>query len=355
MMPYLSRVFALGCLLMLCPALVHADERTDAETALAQGRAFRAATIATRALEAGTRRADELVPLLAVLARARAAQQDADATRELLTRLLALYPSFRLGDDRNVVLHSAFLEARGFWSEHPTALDAVLSRGPDDALVLQVTDPAGLVARVRVRVRAAGEPAFREVTRAPEARMELPVPGLDSDAALDYSLALLDASGNRLWEQGSDDAPAHLNAVIAAVPPVVEAPQPLRDDRRIARRVALFTGGGVAAGLAAGALIGAAVANRSRQSLARRWNEADCDGAGDTRAERCREVRSRLDETQTVAVGLYTLSGVALLGSVAMLWLAPSLSDADARAPVARTWDCFQGPGRVGVACAGRF
>src|SRR5436190_1310919 len=90
----------------------------------------------------------------------------------LLALCAALFSLPARADD----LRSPYLEARGFWSSQAAPLEATASLTDDLAgLIVVVSDPAQMAARVRLRVRLLGDASFSEVVRPPDARTLFPL------------------------------------------------------------------------------------------------------------------------------------------------------------------------------------
>jgi hypothetical protein len=293
-----------------------AQDTRAAEVALAHGDFDKALQLVRSAIEAGTRTGAELSPLYGLEARAHAGLHEAEGTLRAFTCLLALSPEFRLEKGASPELRGPYVEARRFWTQHGTRLEA-LPRLADDlsGLVVAMNDPTEMVTLMRVRVRLLGKQLFSEEVRPPDDRNLVALPGLKDVRAVEYSVALYDEYGNRIWERGSDVKPERLDApvpVIAATldepsaAPVAEAP----------RSLAWLIGGGVALGLGAGAVAGGAVVHAKQ-------------GFGST------------------AGVLYGVGGASLITGVVLLLVAPRRG----RAPQSAALACHEGPGVVGVAC----
>jgi hypothetical protein len=143
---------------------------------------------------------------------------------------LALAPDLRLSNEASVEVRSAFMEARGFWSQHPARLSAAATLSDDRlALLVSLVDPAALAARMIVRVRAAGRGAFVESALPLASTMMVSLEPFAGAEAFEYSLALIDENGNRLWQAGDDDSTLKLGerATGASAPPKA-VPEPPR-------------------------------------------------------------------------------------------------------------------------------
>ncbi|HEX6240746.1 MAG TPA: hypothetical protein VFZ61_07630, partial [Polyangiales bacterium] len=264
---------------------------------------------------------------------------------------LALDPELRLAPDEAVEVRSPFMEARGFWSQHPQRLRVTAELTPDGtALLLALDDPAALVSRVVVRVRGAGEDAFQERSLAASARLSVAIDALSTRHGPEYTVALIDESANRLGELGSDAQPQRVRP--AAAERAAGSAASAVTAREVKPARPYYIGAGIALGVAAGALAVAAVSHVEREQLAQRWNDAECDGEGSTRGQLCADEHDRMERYQRLAIGFYAVAGAGLVAGVAALIAAPRAE----RAPrTERAVRCGSGPGLVGLACSGRF
>lgn len=326
--------------------------------ALAQEDYVRAQALATDELRSGSLDPQEIGFVYEALARASAALGHEDAARDAFVRLLAIHPELRLPPEEPDEQRSRYLEARGFWAAHPVALAASAELVPGGVAV-RVTDPAGLVARVRLRVRSGKEADFVEVVRAPSPEQTFPLRDPQGERA--YTLSLLDEHGNRLWQHGSDAQPVPLAAQSEPVlgPRLAArtiAPRPAIltvDQETAARRPRLIAGVALLAA-GAGLVTGGALSHLEREQLAERWNLGDCSGFGETRGVRCAAERDDITRHEMLAGVLYGAGAVAVIGG-SMLLLLPNMKSeraAKARAGLER---CGRGPAEVGVSCSFAF
>ncbi|MFT3922969.1 MAG: hypothetical protein QM778_10575 [Myxococcales bacterium] len=343
----------------------------------------RAAELATQAraqaaIESGELEPAEYARALRDLAVSSAQLSDAAAAQQAFVSLLALDPQFRLEKSLPDHVRSPYLEARGFWSAHAQPLSVEVVR-EGARLRTRVSDPAGLVARVRMRVRAAGSAEYRETVVPPSAELHFASDASDAQA-LEYGVTLLDGHGNRLLKVGTDASPRSLPAAapapVAAPAAKVATPQvaaantePVKTEpqraapaepassRRHKWRITYLALGASALALGAGALGVGVRANIEREHLADRWNHADCDGSGVTRAEVCADEKARLTNMQRLAVGFYAGGAAALATGVLLLVLAPSRSGSQGERPkvAQRAVRCGGTLGLFGVTCSGAF
>jgi hypothetical protein len=338
-------------LLTAAPAAAQdASDLADAERALRNRRWQEAERIAEGLLEEGTRVGAELGPVYRVLGLARAERGDEDGAREALTRWLGVEPAGRLEGASDAV-RSLWMEARGTWASSPLPLGATASL--DEALaglVVEVHDPVPMAARLRTRFRLPGGEWVSNVVPPAEA-VRVAVPGLSGARRVEYSLALLDEFGNRVWLEGSDEAPLVLEAPALAVVPAPALPVP--DAPRevpAADPVPFYAVGAALLAAGAGALVGAAVSHAERERLAGLYNGdgSGCTGSGATRGTLCGPERSALGTNEGAAIALYVLGGAAAVGGAALFLLVPGSTEEAAVA-------CGPGPGDVGLGCGGRF
>jgi hypothetical protein len=234
-------------------------------------------------------------------------------------------------------------------------------------MVAHISDPAGLAARVRIRVKHVDTGRYVEnvLPIAPEITVSLPRTE-DSSRTIEYSLALLDEHGNRLFERGTDDAPILIAEVAAPAvpppqmtvppeptlptPPPASAAAPAQEGRRGYPLLA-----SVSLAIAAGALGGGAVAHFRREHFADIWNRATCSGDGITRGERCQDERSRIDALEIATGSLYAVGGAALTFGLATLLWPRREAEGPPTTPVrALSFACGAGPGWLALTCTAR-
>jgi hypothetical protein len=343
--------------LALAPSAVLAQHTLDDAThQLESGHAARARQIATTLIEEGTRTGSDLAPLYRVLGIAAATAGDEDAAREAFTRWLALEPEGRLDRSASDDVRSPFMEARGFWSSTPARLGATATLRDDlSGIDVHVVDPASLAARVRARVRLTGG-AWADVVRAPSETIAIDVAGLSSARALDYTITFLDESGNRIWQDGTDTAPLHLEAPQATIATASTTPTPLESsapqpthptaDATPFHIAAVVLGVVAVGGIAAGA---AFHADREHNAGLYNGDGSGCTGAGTTRAEVCGPQRTTVGNDEIAAGVLYGVGGAAAITAVVLAVVAPSGGHDD------HAFACGAGPGTVGISCGGRF
>lgn len=328
----------------LVPSGVRAQSLADARRAYAEVD-FEATVEASRgAIAAGGHGPAELAELYRLLGLSLAALEQPQPARDAFVRLLAVDPDARLENRLSPQLRSPYMEARGYWGQFGEERLAVVAALRGSQIAVDVTDPAGLAERVRVRHRPGPEGGWQIVELAPS---DDPAVRIEGDRA-EVLVELLDGPGNVLLRQGSEAEPERVGAwpdpaeaVDEAGPAVPPAEPPNATPLHVAG-VALLAGG------VASAVVGA-VFHVERESLAETWNEAGpgCDGNGLTRGEVCAGVRSDLDTAAMLSGVFYGLGGaLALAGAIVMI-AAPSGGGDETALRCA--------PGVLSVACGGRF
>lgn len=334
--------------LLLSVSVGRAQDLAAAEAALERGRAAEAQRIAQALLEEGTRAGAELGPLYRVLGVAAASAGDEEVARRALTCWLAIVPDGRIEGATDEV-RSVLMEARGTWAVATAAFGATAELADDlSGLVVHVSDPGSMAARVRARVRLPGG-AWSASVAAPAPELTFAVAGLSAAHELDYSLAFIDEYGNRVWLAGSDEAPLHLAAPAPVA--VVDRRGPTSPPPAATADATPFHAVGVVGlTLGAGTLVGAAIAHAERERVAGVYNGdgSGCTGSGATRGELCGLERDQVLTMESVAIALY-VTGTVLVGvGAGLIAAAPS-----AAASPERSVACA--PAGLGVACVGTF
>jgi len=347
--------------------LAEAQSLPSAEAALSRGAYAQSRQLASQAIHSGTRVGTELVEPYRVLALSCGYLDDADAATRAFTLLLALDPSYRLPDGLPAEVRSPYMNARGFWSVHVERLSAQVAFDPDDAnaLLIALRDPAALTARVRVRARVAGTERFVESVRPPEATLTMPVDRLAVAGEVEYTVALLDEHGNRIWQLGSDASPLRLSrpttAEVAGPSVAVSAVRgPRAGDILVQpegrRRRPYVISGSTLLALGAGAAVAGGLAHLRREQLAARWNRGECDGQGTTRGAICASENQGIQDMTRLATVLYGSGAAAALAGLTVLLFAPRRSEFRPDESLNRTaWRCSQGGFALGLACSRGF
>lgn len=289
--------------------------------------------------------------------------QDAPAT-EAFKRLLELDPRSRIDQDLSPRLRSPMHEARGFWAARRDhlALEVVLARA-ENALRLRITDTLPMGKRVLVRARAGDVGPFAEIGVPVAPLLTIPLPIVAGDGRIEFMVALLDESGNRLVEQGSEllplwDEPAAASTArsrstpplpgAAAVAGAAEPPAPASRNRsglRVAGITGVVLGVAAAGGGVASLLVGSAAAER--------WNDdARCLTGGQSRETNCADDRRTAETARWLSIAGFAAGGALLVAATTLLVVSSGAEHggAPSRAPLS----CGPGPG-LGLACAGRF
>jgi hypothetical protein len=348
----------LGWLLLLSSTGVEAQ--LSAEQALSASDWPGAVERAERALSAGGLPSAQWTALQRILGIARARLGEGDAARRAFICALALDPTLRLAPSETVEVRSPFMEARGFWSEHPAHLAASATLSDDQtALLVTLIDPAALVARVLVRARTAGQTQYVESSHAPSSSFPVPLEALTSGRSVELSLALIDENANRLWQLGSDAEPLQLSPTVVAARAAgasAGAATPVPNAQRMTSARPYYIGAALSLVVAAGAAALAGVSHAERERLAERWNAAKCAGEGDTRGEVCARESTQIKRAERMAWGFYALGAAGLIAGVVSLAAAPTQKQPDrAQRRAGRAFRCAAGPGLVGIGCSAAF
>jgi hypothetical protein len=302
--------------------------------------------LATRALERGTAALDELGRLHVLLGIALAAQGDAEQAKLEFVAALALQPSLHLDRTLAPKIRGPYLEAQGFWGAHPDRL-LLTSQGSAGArtLLLGLVDPAHLVDKLSLRVRAHGSERYASSSLPALRTQAVEIDESVRSSGYDYTVRASDRFGNTLYELGSDAQPLAIArpdlSRSHAEPPVATPPPP--GAHRSYWAPALL---GIAGLGAAGAGV---YFNLRREHFAKEWNGPECEAPGMTRGQQCDSVDSDRQRSQTLAIGLYAGAGALVTTSLIVL-LSGHADSQPSRAGLS----CGGGlPWSLG--CAGRF
>jgi hypothetical protein len=344
-----------------------------AERALRRSDYEGATRAAMELVESGTAAPAELAAAYAIIGRAESERGNEDAARLAFVRALALKPDLTLERGLAATVRSRFLEARAVLADVSAPFDVMIEPGPDGThLVVKPFDAAGMVARVRVRTRRAGETRFAEHVTPPVEQYRVPIGPTGGPVALEVLVTFLDEYGNRIWHRGDESSPLRLELqgpqrAASTVPPAREggpevAGPALSEQRRTSGAPWTTAAALVAGTVGVLAVAGGGVAHFIREDAAGRWNAADeCTGEGITRGERCAAERATVRDMEVLAGIGYGVGGVALVSAVLLLVLGaragPEGSAAlprNARASAPRC-GVGVGAGNVSLACAGTF
>ena len=323
----MNKLTWLGCLGVLLATPAFAQSRALAETERAyQGVDFPAThQLAERALEAGGATRAQTARLYVLLGISAAALGDADEAKQDFVVALAVDPALKLDKGLSPKIRGPYLEAHGYWSASSEELSLAAKPGSDPAhLIVHLSDPASLVAKVELRIAAPGitaRPKF-ELEPAPATSFTLP-DGL-SERGYEYTLRALDRYGNVLAEQGTDADPVLARAPHSPQRPTGSAHAAPRE-RSYLLPAALGLSG-------LGALTAGVVFQAKREQAARDWNGPSCENLGQTRFQQCQSVDARRQSNERLAIGFYAGGAALLTGSIIALVAGRPSEAASARA-----------------------
>jgi hypothetical protein len=298
------------------------------------------------ALATGKNDPKDTLRLYTLLALSASALGDEEAARDAFRRVIAVEPEARLDQSLSPKIRAPYLEVRGELTargELPK-LEAHLSRRAQH-LLLELTDPAAVAASLDVAFRtgSAGAVTHWHLDRQLEARRAEPLP---AGERVEYSVTVRDRFGNALFRRGSDEVPEVLEAGIR---PGVADRSP--DSVHASPGPYHVTAGLLAAGAAMAGTAGA-IFHVRRERAAEQWNGASCEHPGATRGEQCAAVNARRQDSERLAIGLYTGGGVLLVGSLVTLLIAPSSGQDERRSA---ELPCGPGVSALGAECRLRF
>ena len=302
------------CLSALTPAHAFAQSRGLAEAERAyQSVDFPAAhDAALRALEAGSATREQTARLYVLLAISAAAQGNADEAKQAYLVALAISPTLKLDKGLSPKIRDPYLEAQGFWAASSERLALSAKRASDpEHLIVSLLDPETLVSRVELRIAALGvlpRTTFQLRTTS-STRFTLPT-GL-ATRGYEYAVRALDANGNVLAEFGTDNDPQ-----LVPAPSAASADGSIVGNTERGRSYLLPVTLGVA-GLGAAAV--GVVFHLQREQAAHEWNGPNCETIGQTRLQTCKDVDSRRQSNERLAIGFYAAGGALLTGSLVSL------------------------------------
>jgi len=335
----------LSCLGLLLTTRAHADGRALAEAERAYQSVDFPAThaLAQKALEAGGNDREQTARLHVLLGISAAAQGDAAEAKADFLVALAVNPTLTLDKGQSPKVRDPYLEARGYWSASSDRLALNAKPGSDARhLVIQLTDPANLVAKLELRIAEQGAASRPSFELAATSTTRFPLPQELRGRSYEYTLRALDRFGNVVAERGSDGDPTLVRAPLthsgrSSASALEEQP----------RSYVLPITLGVA-GL--GALVTGIVFHAKRESAAHDWNGPDCEHPGQTRVQQCQDVDNRRESNERLAIGFYAAGGALLTGSVVAL--VTGRPPENPRLHAGLLGCSVNGPG---VSCDGRF
>jgi hypothetical protein len=299
--------------------------------------------LAQRALQAGGATREETTRLYVLLGISSATLGDPVEAKQDFVAALAIDPTLKLEKSLSPKIRDPYLEAQGYWSASSQRLSLNAKPGSDsEHLVVRVSDPASLVAKVELHLGNVGaaEKTTFVLASAPITRFSLP--GRLAYHEYEFALRALDRYGNVLSEYGADADPIVIRrpAPVSATPPGLAAASH-------GRSYFLPAALGVAS---LGAAATGVVFNLEREQAAREWNGPSCEHPGQTRLAQCQSVSSRIHRDEALAFGFYAGAGALLVGSLfALAAGSPSRSEHSAASAFGCT---VSGPS---VSCLGRF
>ncbi|HEX3775319.1 MAG TPA: hypothetical protein VHV51_12695 [Polyangiaceae bacterium] len=301
---------------------------------------------AQKALEAGGATPTETARLHVLLGISAAALGDSADAKQHFIAALAVDPGLHLDKTLSPKIRDPYLEAQGYWSAAGDRLALSATPSADGAhLVVRLQDPASLVAKIELRVGAAGarEHSSFSLDPAPEGRFSLPASV--RERSYEFVLRAVDRYGNALAERGSEADPELVQPGTRAATSTAAIARP---GRSYLFPVALAVAG-------VGAVAAGVVFNVKRERAARDWNGPSCENPGATRIAQCSDVNSRVQTDERLAIGFYAGGGALLVGSVISLVAGRPAPAPTERASSlgTRSLGCtLTGPG---VSCLGRF
>jgi hypothetical protein len=304
---------------------------------------------ATRGIRAGGASVDETARLHVLLGIAEAALGDDEAAKRAFIVALGVAPTQKLDRSLSPKMRTPYLEAQGFWGAYPERLGLEEKLADDEErLIVHVTDPARLVAKIEAHVRALGAAEYEIFTMSPARTVSLPLSRDARRRGAELYVRALDAHGNALVELGSE-GDARVEHVAAPRPSAaVAAPEAPPASERSYLLPAVLAGLGVGA-----AGVGVAF-QLQREDAAHEWNGPGCEHPGASRIEQCGDVDARIQKYERAAIGAYVASGVLLSASLVSLLVGGGGEAAQgSERPATGVVGCAVGGAMV--SCRGRF
>lgn len=269
-------------------------------------------SLSQQALRAGGNPRQQTARLYVLMGIAASTLGDTEEAKQDFTVALAIDPELKLDKSLAPKIREPYLEAQGFWSaaSERLTLSARPGRSADD-LIVQLSDPAALVAKLELRVARPGAPLRSTFTleKAKMTRFKLPAAFAGHD--YEFSLRALDSFGNVLAEHGSDAEPELVRAQgTAQAPTAALSRDPVTRSYLLPAVLGLAGLGSVTAGI---------VFHVKREQAAREWNGPGCENPGATRIGQCQDVDARRQTDERFAIGFYAAGGALLTGSVIAL------------------------------------
>ncbi len=170
--------------------------------------------LATQALNEGGHTPTELVRIYKLLGMAHAALGELEPANRAFVRMLMLAPDEEV-TELSPQLRAPYLEARGRLSALSGRFETTVSLArPTSSVVVRLSDPTRMAARIVISARVAGRGRFQTREWEPEERITWRLPGLTDAGWAEYSLDVLDEHGNHLQAVGTLEEPATLGEPI---------------------------------------------------------------------------------------------------------------------------------------------
>lgn len=326
------------------PALAQSRGLAEAERAYQEVDFPTAHSAAQRALEAGGATREQTARLYVLLGISAAAQGNADEAKQAFLVALAVDPTFKLDKGLSPKIRDPYLEAQGYSaaSSQRLSLSAKAASDPEH-LIVSLVDSASLVTRVELRLEAPGvlpRDTFK-LDVAPVTRFTLPTG--QAARGYEYAVRALDRNGNVLAEFGTDADPqvVHASNLGHSANPVATSAAPRGRSYFLPVTLGAVGLGAVAVGV---------VFHIKREQAARDWNGPSCEAPGQTRLQSCKDLDSRRQTDQSLAIGFYAAGGALLTGSLISL-----IAGRPSEVPATRTGLLRCDVLGVGLSCAGRF
>ncbi len=183
--------------------------------------------LAQKALATGELSVSELTEAYRIIGDSYAILNQRDAARHAYLRLLAVAPRSVVSDELNPEMQVSFVEARSHWNHSGPGLEVLLVR-EEQSLVVSLTDPLEMVARVKVHTE--GVSTFEQDLRRKDLPFRFPVP--DNEGEIRYFLSAHDLTGNTVYEHGQPGAPFVIDVPREAERPA-HATSPARTDEEL--------------------------------------------------------------------------------------------------------------------------
>ncbi|MGC4067127.1 MAG: hypothetical protein QM784_21305 [Polyangiaceae bacterium] len=267
---------------------------------------------------------------------------------------LAIRPQLSMDGTLSPKARQPYLEAVGYWGDREERLQATTKVDTRRAqLAIRVVDPAAIVRRSILHIRAIGEPSFAPRSLESRSRVEVPISTRLLRSGFEYFVELVDEAGNRLFQIGTEDEPIVVQG--GTVANSLGHSTPLEPITSAASR----TSRAIPLGLLAGGLIATSAGvyfNVRREDEAAHWNGSSCERSGMSRLEQCGAVDRRRERFEWLSIGSYALGAGLIVSGAGWLLFDGSSKGVPERTQHAKT-RVVCGIGNVGtvVVCSGGF